>query len=190
MLHAFQITIILHQRTIMNFTSIIRVTPSGLQPLLDLSRKTFLEKFYADNKPENIKEYMDRVYASDQIRKELENPLCEFYFMFLNGALAGYLKINLGAAQSDIKDDESLEIERLYIAAEFQGKGLGAKFLEKAMQRAEELKLEYIWLGVWEKNPDAIRFYNRHGYVQFGTHPVRLGDEMQTDLLMRKKLEG
>ncbi len=170
----------------MNFTSIVRVTPSGLQPLLDLSRKTFLEKFYADNKPENIKEYMDRVYDADQIKKEIDDPFTEFYFMFLNGALAGYLKINYGTAQSDINDYISLEIERLYIDAEFQGKGLGAKFLEKAEQRAGELGLKSIWLGVWEKNPDAIRFYNRHGYAQFGSHPVKVGDEMQTDFLLRK----
>jgi ribosomal protein S18 acetylase RimI-like enzyme len=172
----------------MNFTSIVRVTPSGLQPLVDLSRKTFLEKFYADNTPENMKEFMDRVYDPEQLKKELLDPLCEFYFMFLNGALAGYLKINQESAQSDIRDNSSLEIERLYIDAEFQGKGLGTKFLEKAEHRARELNLQYLWLGVWEKNPDAIRFYTRHGYVQFGSHPVKVGDEMQTDFLMRKEV--
>lgn len=172
----------------MNFTSIVRVTPSGLQPLVDLSRKTFLEKFYADNTPENMQEFMDRVYDPEQLQKELADPLSEFYFMFLNGALAGYLKINLGSAQSDIRDDSSLEIERLYIDAEFQGKGLGAKFLEKSEQRAKELNLKYLWLGVWEKNPGAIRFYERHGYVQFGSHPVKVGDDMQTDFLMRKEI--
>lgn len=178
----------MHPQMTMNFTSIIRVTPSGLQPLVDLSRKTFLEKFYADNTPENMKEYMDRVFAVDQIEQEIANPLSEFYFIFLNGALAGYLKINHGAAQSDLQDENSLEVERLYIDAEFQGKGLGVKCLEKAEQRAKELGLTNIWLGVWEKNPDAIRFYEREGYVRFGSHPVRLGDEMQTDFLMRKEI--
>ncbi len=172
----------------MNFTSIVRVTPASLQPLVDLSRKTFLEKFYADNTPENMQEFMDRVYDPGQLKKELADPLSEFYFIFFNGALAGYLKINQGAAQSDIKDDSSLEIERLYIDAEFQGKGLGAMFLKRSEQRAEELKLDFLWLGVWEKNPGAIRFYKRHGYVQFGSHPVSVGDEMQTDFLMRKAI--
>ena len=172
----------------MHFTSIIRVTPTGLVPLVDISRKTFLEKFHVDNTPENMKEYMDRVFDPKQLEKELVNPSSEFYFMFLNGALAGYLKLNHGAAQSDIHDDTSLEIERLYIDAEYQGKGLGAKFIEKAELRAGDLGLMGIWLGVWEKNPGAMRFYERHGYERFGSHPVRMGDEMQTDLLMRKAL--
>ncbi len=174
----------------MNFTSIVRVTPAGLQPLVDISRKTFLEKFYADNTPENMKEYMDRVYATSQLEKELNDPLCEFYFLFFNGALAGYLKINRGAAQSDVRDASSLEVERLYIDAEFQNKGLGAQLLEKAEQIAESYGLNYIWLGVWEKNPDAIRFYERKGYVRFGDHPVQVGDEVQTDFLMKKMVRS
>ncbi len=134
-----------------------------------------------------MKEYMDRAFNPDQLLSELKNPMSEFYFVTLDDVIAGYLKLNKDTAQSDIRDETSLEIERIYVDKEFQGMGLGTMLLVKAMERASELNLQYIWLGVWEKNTDAKRFYERHAFIEFGNHEFRMGDDIQTDILMRSE---
>ena len=111
-----------------------------------------------------------------------------FYFCYCNGQLAGYLKLNVGAAQSDVKDDEALEIERIYILNEFQGKGIGKWLTEQTKQKAKQLKKAYVWLGVWEENKAAIRFYTREGFTKFATHPYPIGNDVQTDWLMKCKV--
>ncbi len=69
-----------------------------------------------------------------------------------------------------------------------QSNGIGARLLEKATERGLAMGLRYMWLGVWEKNPLAVRFYERNGFKIFSSHPFAMGDEVQTDMLMKKEL--
>lgn len=165
--------------------SIIPANLSDVDDLLYLSRKIFYDSFADQNKPENIKSYMDMAYNRDQLLSELLDPLSEHYFICDDEKKIGFLKLNKAGVQSDINDPDSLELQRIYIDGAYQGHGLGAMLLEKAKERTRALHLNYIWLGVWEKNPDAIRFYQRHGYVIFGEHQFVMGDEVQTDILMK-----
>ena len=135
-----------------------------------------------------MKAYLDKAFAEDKLRSELSNPESEFYFLFTDGSLTGYLKLNEGKAQSDIKDPDSLELERIYVSREFQGRGLGTLLMDKAIKEATERKKEYIWLGVWEKNSKAINFYKKHGFFEAGTHPFIMGEDIQRDYIMRKDL--
>ena len=169
----------------MNSFKIIAVIPSYVDDLLYLSRKIFYDSFHAQNKPENILSYMDIAYTRNQLLSELLNPLSEHYFICEGEKKIGFLKLNKAGVQSDINDPQSLELQRIYIDSAYQGQGLGAMLLEKAKERTRALHLGYIWLGVWEKNPNAIRFYQRHGYVIFGSHQFVMGDEVQTDILLR-----
>ncbi|MGB4847367.1 MAG: GNAT family N-acetyltransferase [Saprospiraceae bacterium] len=164
---------------------IIKVNPSDVNTLLALSWKTFHEAFGHLNTPENMDYYMNKAFNADKLFSELLNPFSEFYFAIHDNTKVGYIKVNKCPAQSDIRDDQSLEIERIYIDSDFQGVGLGSKLLDSAKERAKELDLEYVWLGVWEKNTDAIRFYQRHGFEIFSSHPFVFGDEVQTDFLMK-----
>lgn len=168
---------------------IIKVNPSDVDTLLALSWKTFHESFGHLNTPENMAHYMNKAFTMEKLFSELLNPFSEFYFAVHQQTKVGYLKVNKCPAQSDIRDDQSLEIERIYIDGDYQGLGLGAQLLDSAKRRAKELDLEYVWLGVWEKNKDAIRFYERHGFVIFSAHPFIFGDEVQTDLLMKYYLD-
>ena len=104
--------------------------------------------------------------------------------------MAGYLKLNEAPAQTDVRDAQSLEIERIYVSKDFQGEGLGRYLLEKATSIAMRREKKYIWLGVWEKNEKALRFYKRNGFCPIGAHVFMIGDDEQTDYLMRKDLEG
>ena len=132
-----------------------------------------------------MKEYMDRAFNPAQLMVELENQRSEFYFVTELEKKVGYIKMNQSGAQSDLQDDNSIEIERIYVDASCQGKGLGTMLLNHAKERAEELNLRYIWLGVWEKNKDAIRFYERHGFEAVSSHEFKMGDDVQTDILMK-----
>lgn len=107
---------------------------------------------------------------------------------FYNDEVAGYLKVNTGAAQSEPMGDEALEIERIYILEKFQKHGLGKQLFNKALEIAQEGGKGKIWLGVWEKNENAIAFYERLGFVQTGSHSFYMGDEEQIDFIMSKTL--
>ena len=91
-------------------------------------------------------------------------------------------------SQTDVNDEKSLEIERIYIASDFQEKGLGNYLMEKAISVASKRNKQYLWLGVWEKNEKAICFYKKNGFFEVGTHSFFMGDDEQTDYIMRKDL--
>ncbi|MFN5985877.1 MAG: GNAT family N-acetyltransferase, partial [Chitinophagaceae bacterium] len=73
----------------------------------------------------------------------------------------------------------------IYVIQEYQGKKAGQQLYEKAIQVAKEKKAKYLWLGVWEENHKAIQFYKKNGFEVFDQHVFVLGDEKQTDLMMR-----
>lgn len=168
--------------------SIRRCGIKDLKVLSDVSVTTFKDAFATENTVEDMNDYLQKAFNRKQIEKELLHPHSVFYLAYYQNELAGYLKINFGPAQTDIRDDASLELERIYILEAFQGRRLGLQLLEKAIEVARENKLKYIWLGVWEKNDRAIRVYSKRGFVKFKSHTFWLGQDKQTDDLMKLEL--
>ena len=164
-------------------------TQEDLGILSDFSRRTYFETFAEQNTPENMAAYLDKAFGTEKLRGELENRDSAFYFLYCGGTLAGYLKLNEVPAQTDLHDSHSLEIERIYVAKEFQGKGLGRRLMTYAISAAMQRKKAYVWLGVWEKNEKALAFYRKNGFYQIGTHTFVMGDDPQTDYIMRKDLK-
>jgi ribosomal protein S18 acetylase RimI-like enzyme len=154
--------------------------------LQEISYETFNETFKHQNSPENMNAYLERAFNLKQLEKELSNSSSYFFFVYFNNEVAGYLKVNSNDAQSEEMGDESLEIERIYILNKFQKHGLGKYLLNKAMEMAMEQNKKKIWLGVWEKNENAIAFYKKMGFVQTGAHSFYMGDEEQMDFIMTK----
>ncbi|MGE8207315.1 GNAT family N-acetyltransferase [Heyndrickxia sp. NPDC080065] len=168
--------------------NIKKCTLEDSRKLQEISYETFNETFKHQNSPENMNAYLERAYNLKQLEKELSNNSSQFFFVYLNNEVAGYLKVNTNDAQSEEMGDESLEIERIYIKSKFQKHGLGKYLLNKAMEIAIECNKKIIWLGVWEKNENAIAFYKKMGFVQTGAHSFYMGDEEQTDFIMTKTL--
>jgi ribosomal protein S18 acetylase RimI-like enzyme len=163
-----------------------RISPADLKELLELGKTTFYESFAADNTVENMQYYLDTNFTDEKLSEEINNPGSEFYFAKLDDKAIGYLKINSGPAQTELQDDvKALELERIYVLREFQGKKIGQILFDKAVEIAKEKNADYIWLGVWEKNVKAIRFYEKNGFVSFATHLFKLGDDEQTDIMMK-----
>ena len=140
------------------------------------------------NTPENMRAYLDCAFNISKLKAELSNLNSAFYFLYKDNTIAGYLKINNFPNQTDINDNSSLEIERFYILSEFQGQGLGKYLMEKAIKIAIKLHKEYVWLGVWEHNEKAKSFYKKLGFYRIGEHSFFMGDDEQTDYIMRKSL--
>ncbi|AZV43377.1 GNAT family acetyltransferase [Peribacillus asahii] len=168
--------------------NIKKCTIEDLCILQEINYETFNETFKQQNSPENMKVYLERAFNLKQLEKELSNTSSEFFFVYFNDEVAGYLKVNINDAQSEEMSDELLEIERIYIKNKFQKHGLGKYLLNKAMEIAMERNKKKIWLGVWEKNENAIAFYKKMGFAQTGSHSFYMGDEEQMDFIMTKTL--
>ncbi|CEE00113.1 hypothetical protein B4064_3715 [Caldibacillus thermoamylovorans] len=94
---------------------------------------------------------MEREFNLKQLEKELNNPFSQFFFVYFTNKLAGYLKVNMGDAQSEEMGGDLLKVERIYVKEKFQKFGLGKVLLNKAFEIALENNKKKIWLGVWEK---------------------------------------
>jgi diamine N-acetyltransferase len=167
---------------------IVDVFPEDLIPLQEISRNTFSQAFASVNTPENIEFFLEHHYSTDKIASEIRNPDSRFFFVKLGDGVIGYLKINRLGAQTVLPNDHGVEIERIYVDENFKGGGIGKLLIEKALTVAKEYNAKYVWLGVWEKNSSAIRFYKKNGFIQYGNHIFRLGNDDQTDLLFKKNL--
>jgi ribosomal protein S18 acetylase RimI-like enzyme len=163
-----------------------RCTPVDLPALLEVAKVSFREAFTANNSPEKLEEYIASAFDETQFLRELNNPGSEFYLARSGERPVGYLKVNFASAQTELQDPKSLEVQRIYVLEEFHGKGVAQVLLQQALEVAAQHQLEYLWLGVWEHNLKAVRFYRKHGFETFGSHPFLFGSEEQTDLLMKR----
>jgi diamine N-acetyltransferase len=165
-----------------------RCTLEDLRTLQEISYETFNDTFQHQNTPENMSSYLERAFNLKKLEKELSTISSDFFFAYFNNEVAGYLKVNTNDAQSEKMGSESLEIERIYIKNKFQKLGVGKYLLNKAVEIALERDKKKIWLGVWEKNENAIAFYEEMGFVQTGAHSFYMGDEEQIDFIMTKTI--
>ncbi|MGG4411070.1 GNAT family N-acetyltransferase [Niallia taxi] len=172
----------------MNIT-IKKCTLEDSRQLQEISYETFNDTFKDQNTPENMKAYLERAFDLKQLEKEISNISSQFFFVFFNNELAGYLKVNTNDAQSEEMGETSLEIERIYVRKQYQKHGIGKTLFIKALNIAIELDKRKIWLGVWEKNDKAIAFYERMGFVQTSAHSFYMGDEEQIDFIMTKTIQ-
>ncbi|TKT93620.1 GNAT family N-acetyltransferase [Dyadobacter frigoris] len=164
---------------------LVKVISSDLGELQELSKQTFLETFAPVNTEENIQHYLHSGFTDEKLIKEIANPGSAFYFAKLNDTPIGYLKINFGNAQTELKDNDALEIERIYVLQEFHGQRAGQFLFGETLKIAKNHGLKYIWLGVWEKNEKAIKFYEKNGFIPFDKHSFTLGSDIQTDIMMK-----
>ncbi len=162
-----------------------KIKPEDLEKLLEISKKTFRDAFYHLNNPDSFNEYAQKAFTKEKLLSEIIHPCSEFYFLKIGENIAGYCKLNTHEVQTDIYDPESLEIERIYVLKEFQNQKLGSIMLDFIKNYSHHHGFNYLWLGVWDKNTDAIRFYTKSGFKEFGSHKFLLGSEIQTDILMR-----
>ena len=157
--------------------------------LLKIACETFAATFQHLNTKENFDKYIAENLNGKCVKKELANAGSVFYFYYFKKQLAGYVKLNENDAQTEELGASAIEIERIYLYEKFQGKGLGRKMMEHIFKIASEKNKSKIWLGVWEENIAAIKFYEKLGFKKIGSHEFYLGNDLQTDFLYAFRME-
>ena len=184
----FEFELFVNQFIPMFDLQIKKATLSDLPLIEMISVQTFTETFAAVNTSANLANYITSNLNKEILTKELQNKHSAFYLALKSGTIAGYLKVNWGTAQTESLQGDSLEIQRIYVLEDFKGKNIGQLLLMEAIAIAKSKKLEYIWLGVWENNHRALAFYKKNNFITFDTHTFTMGEEVQTDLLLKLQL--
>ena len=171
-----------------------------LDRLLDIARSTFIETFADLNDPQDFTAYVDKYFTAEQLEKEFNTEGSRFYLAEIEGVTIGYCKININRSPlqtdnpklyfdfTEYADKTMTEIERIYLKPEYQGKGLAEQMLVVCKYNARKFGSTHIWLGVWEKNKKAIRFYEKMDFDVIGEHVFKIGDDEQRDILMWENL--
>jgi len=157
--------------------------------LADLSRKTFYDSFAPYNTKENMEKFLSTQFTHEMLRQEVGLPENIFLLAMDGKKPVGYVKLRDSTKPIPLDEFNAIEIARIYVEQQAIGKGIGHALMEESVKIAKSLRKEVIWLGVWENNERAVRFYSGWGFEKFSEHIFMLGDEPQTDWLMRKKLE-
>ena len=160
-----------------------------IEVLQRIGKETFYETFAISNTEEDMEKYLSESFSDERMTAELNNPDSLFFIAWKGETPVGYMKLNVGKAQTELQDDAALEIERIYVKSSYHGKNVGLLLYEKALAIAELQQKSYMWLAVWEENPRAISFYKKNGFVEFDKHIFKLGNDEQIDIMMKKMLK-
>jgi ribosomal protein S18 acetylase RimI-like enzyme len=156
--------------------------------IADLSRKTFYETFATHNTKENIDKFLNEQFTREKLIEEVSEPGNFFLLAFHEKQAIGYVRMREGERFPEFGTKDSIEIARIYVSNTSIGTGVGKSMMHKCISLAKEMKKDIIWLGVWEKNNRAISFYEKWGFEKFGEHDFILGNELQKDWLLMKKI--
>ena len=150
--------------------SLRELTVADAAVLRNISIATFTETFADSNSADDMALYITQRFSENQLAQELANPESFFYTAEVQGQTVGYLKLNTGDAQTEPQQENTLEIERIYVLGTHHGHGVGQALYQHALTIANQRAASYIWLGVWEHNYRALRFYQKNGFTAFGQH--------------------
>jgi diamine N-acetyltransferase len=156
-----------------------RAVPADAAALAELAERTFVDTFAAANRPEDIREFIERTYGEAQQRREIENPDGITLLVEEAGALIAFAQLRRTASEFG-----EIELARFYVDRGHHGTPVARTLMDATIAAARDLGASTLWLGVWEHNPRAIRFYEKCGFRDAGSHAFLLGSDLQTDRIM------
>ena len=166
----------------------INNSDEDIKKIQTIAKQTFTETFGSQNTAEDLAKFLNEEYDFNKLKSEVTDPESFYYFCYFNDELAGYLKLNIGSAQTESNYPEALEIQRIYVLQKYQGQKMGLSMMQHAIAVAKKIKKSQVWLGVWEKNLKAQAFYRKSGFEKVGSHDFVLGDDIQKDYILVKEL--
>ena len=163
--------------------NIRRITEKDVAALTAIARQTFYDTFTGTCTPADMQLFLDQYYNPVQLGDELNNPETFCFFAEMESKPVAYLQFMEDYKNFPlIKKWKALELKRIYVLKEFHGMGIAQKLMDHYLQFATENKYEVVWLGVWEHNLRAQKFYEKYGFVNTGyTHDFPIGNTPQTD---------
>jgi len=168
--------------------SLRRGEPRDAAALAELGARTFSDTFLADNDPDDIATFLRDTFSTEKQASELADAETTYLVAEVGGALVGYAMLHRGRAPGCVAGQSPIEVARLYVAREQLGRGVGEALMARCVEDARNARHDTIWLGVWERNARAIRFYERWGFRHVGQHVFLVGKDPQNDLLYARLL--
>lgn len=172
----------------MNEIVIKEATTAEAGLIADLSRQTFYETFAAVNTKENMDQFMNEQFSREKLMEEVGMEGNTFLLAYDGDEAVGYARMRETTNPLLTTNGNAVEIARIYAVQKSIGRGVGKALMQQCINKAKERNAGLIWLGVWEKNHKAIAFYTKWGFEKFGDHVFMLGNDAQTDWLMKKPL--
>lgn len=153
------------------------------------ARDTFHDTFAAENDPADMAAYLGEAFSPAKQAEELARPERYCLLATVDGALAAYASIIDGEGNDDVAATHPVYLERFYVDRRWHGQGVAAVLMDAMTAHVRALGADVLWLGVWERNAKAIRFYEKQGYETVGAQTFRLGSDLQRDCVMRLRLD-
>ena len=163
---------------------------SDAAPLAEIAERTFRDAFAAHNSEEDIDLHCARNFGAEIQSGEISNPKLTTLLAEIAGELVGFAQLRLTHSASCVKGDQPAELNRIYVASEWHGRGVAHELMRAVFAAAARAESDCIWLGVWERNFKAIAFYRKYGFRVVGGHPFVLGRDRQRDLIMVTQVNG
>jgi len=149
-------------------TEIRKAEPDDAVIVSALASATFYEAYVDSDDPRDLAEYVTSNFPLEKCLEEIEDPLNTFLFAAVGGKIVGYAKVRRSSPPDPLSETNAAEVHRLYLFKRFTGRGIGRKLLEACIDLAAEEGFDGIWLGVWDENRQAKRFYEKAGFQKVG----------------------
>jgi ribosomal protein S18 acetylase RimI-like enzyme len=170
-------------------TPVIReATVADAKLIADISHQTFYESFAAYNRKEDMDKFLNQQFTKGKLIMEVGARENTFLLAYHGNDIAGYVKIRDERVPLSLGNGSALEVARIYAVSNQIGKGVGSLLMQACIDIAGQRNKEWLWLGVWEKNQRAIDFYTKWGFEKFDETDFLLGDDIQRDWLMKKRI--
>jgi ribosomal protein S18 acetylase RimI-like enzyme len=156
--------------------------------LRDLSRSTFYETYADQNTADDVRMHMQQTFSIEKLTSELEDASNAFFIASQGDKMVGYAKLRTTNPLPKSPAIPAIELERIYVSKASQGLKAGDALMRTCIEYSKKNGYEVLWLGVWERNPRAISFYEKWGFAISGKQTFTLGKDMQSDLVMVREL--
>lgn len=155
--------------------------------LSKIASKIFLDTFLPTNKAEPVYDYVEKHLNEESFRETISDPRFRTVGVFSGDVLVGYIQMVLNTKES--YEGTPLELKRFYLLEAQHGRGIAKDMMAMCYQIAKEWGYNKFWLGVWEHNDRAQKFYAKCGFRKVSSHDFDMGGEIQTDDILLKELE-
>lgn len=164
---------------------VIRHATSGdAVTLSSFAAHVFHETFAPDNDSMDMQVYLRDAFTPEKQAAEIADPLCVCLMAMVGETMAGYALLRTDATDPGVAAERSMELQRFYVDHAWHGQGVASRLMAACIEAARGRGGATMWLGVWERNARAIRFYAKQGFTDSGTQEFRLGRDLQTDRVM------